>query len=398
LAGENPVNWPQFHGPTLNNCTTAVGLPVTFSETEHVRWKTEIPGKAWCSPVIWDDQIWMTNATEDGHEQSVICIDKETGRVLHDIPLFRHKDPPEVYSTNSYASATPCIEEGRVYVHYGSFGTACLDTSDGRVIWSRQDLPCFHFRGPGASPLLYGEHLIIHFDGYDFQYVIALDKHTGKTVWKTHRDVGYGTDDGDIMKAYSTPIVINVAGRKQLISPTSKCFLAYDPATGKELWRVRCDPFSTTARPIFAEGLLFLNSGFGKADLFAIRPNGTGDVTDTHVVWKTTNSVPSKPSQLYVDGLLFMVDDQGIASCLDARTGKDFWRKRIGGAYSASPLYAEGRVYCFSEEGQVTVFAAKREYEELAVNQLAEGFMASPAVSGRALYLRSKQSVYRIED
>jgi outer membrane protein assembly factor BamB len=395
LAGDN---WPQLRGPHANGHSDATGLPTTWSETEHVKWKTPIHDRGWSSPVIWGNQIWMTTAKEDGTQLFAICVDKNMGRVLHDIKLFDVEKPsPLGNEMNTYASPSPVIEEGRVFITFGSYGTACLDTATGKVIWQRRDLPCEHFRGPGSSPILFENLMILHYDGFDFQYVVALDKATGETIWKTDRDVAYGTNNGDTKKAFCTPLVIEAAGKTQLISPTSKAALAYDPRTGKEIWRVRYSSFSVAAMPLFGQGLVYINTGFGKADLVAVRPDGEGDVTGTHVVWTTKKGIGSKPSQLLVGDLIFNVHDSGIANCLDAKTGEEIWNKRLGGEYSASPLYADGKVYFFSHEGAATVIKPDREYVELAKNHLDDGFLASPAVTGKALILRTKSSLYRIE-
>jgi len=394
IAGEN---WPQFRGPSTDGSTDAADLPLIWSDTDGVKWKTAIHDRGWSSPVVWGGQIWLTTATADGKRMFAVCVDRDSGKVLHDVKLFDNEKPREIHKLNSYASPTPVIEAGRVYLHFGSYGTACLDTATAKVLWTRRDLPCNHFRGPGSSPILYGRLVIIHFDGFDHQYVVALDKTTGRTVWKTDRDVDYGTDNGDFMKAFCTPIVIEAAGRKQLISPTSKAAISYDPDTGQELWKIRFRSFSATARPLFGEGLVFVNTGFGKADLIAVRPDGTGDVTRTHVAWTATKSVPSKTSQILHDGLIYMVHDAGVATCLEAATGRAVWSGRLGGNYSASPLLAPGRIYFFSQEGKTTVIKPGRKLEQLAVNQLDEGFMASPAVSGGALFLRTKTQLYRME-
>ncbi len=285
-----------------------------------------------------------------------------------------------------------------MYLSFGSYGTACLDTHDGKLLWQRRDLPCNHFRGPGASPILYENLLILDFDGFDFQYVIALDKATGRTIWKTDRSIDYGTNDGDMKKSFSTPLVIEAAGRLQLISACSKAAFAYDPRTGKELWRVRHPGFSTAARPVFGGGLLFLNTGFGKADLLAVRPEGEGDLTGSNIVWRQTKSIGSKPSPVFVDGLLYQVHDAGVATCIDAKTGKEVWSKRLGGDFSASPIHAAGRIYFCDENGKTTVVKAARKYEELAANTLDDGCKASPAVAGQSLLLRTKTDLYRIDD
>ncbi len=390
-------NWPQFRGPDGQGHSDATSLPLTWSETEHVRWKTPIHDKGWSCPVVWGNQICLTTATVEGKKLYAICVDLETGKVVRDIKLFDIDNPSDTRQYNSYASPTPVIEEGRVYVHFGSYGTACLDTQTGEVIWQRRDLPCNHFRGPGSSPILFENLLILDFDGFDYQYVVALDKRTGKTVWKKDRTLDYGTTDGDMKKSFSTPLVIEAAGRLQMISPCSKGAYAYDPRTGDEIWRITFPSYSSAARPILGDGLVYINTGFGKADLLAVRPEGEGDVTATNIVWKATKSIGSKPSPVLVDGLIFDVHDAGVASCLDAKTGQQLWTKRLGGAFSASPIAALGRVYFFDEQGKGTVVKVGRTYEELATNTLDDGCKASPAVVGKAIILRTQTALYRIE-
>lgn len=393
-AGEN---WPEFRGPTADGQSDSTGLPVTWSETEHVRWKTAIHDRGWSSPVVWGDQIWLETATEDGKQMFAVCVDKDSGKILHDVLLFENAEPQFCHPFNSYASPTPAIEAGRVYIHFGSYGTACLDTATGKTLWQRRDLPCDHYRGPGSSPILFEDLLIATYDGYDFQYVVALDKRTGETVWKQDRDIDYGTDNGDFKKGYGTPVVIEVDGAPQLISPAAKAVIAYDPHSGEELWKVRYEQHSVAARPLFGHGLVFVDTGFSKAELYAIRPTGRGDVTDSHVAWIVKKSVPSMPSQLLIGDLIFMIHD-GVASCLEAKSGELVWQERVSGKYTASPLYADGRIYFFSQEGKTTVIKPAREYLELAENQLDDGFMSSPAVAGQALILRTRSHLYRIEN
>lgn len=393
-------NWPQFRGPKGDGTSDAVGLPTKWSETQNVKWKTPLHDHGWSSPVVWDDQIWMTAATEDGKKDFALCVDKSTGKILHDIHLWDNEKPsPLGNALNGYASCTPAIEAGRVYVHFGSYGTACLDTKSGKELWQRRDLPCEHFRGPGSSPIIFENLLIFHMDGYDFHYIVALNKQTGETVWKTDRNIDYGTTNGDLMKSFATPIVIEAAGKLQLISPSSKATISYNPRTGQEYWRVRYTSHSGAAMPVWGNGLLYLNTGFGKADLLAVRPDGEGDVTTTHIEWKATQKIGSKPSQVLVGNLIFNVHDDGVASCLDAKTGEERWSKRLGGKFSASPLYADGKIYfCGDDNHTTTVVRAAAEYDELAANELADGFMASPAVTGKALILRTRSAIYRIEE
>lgn len=400
-------NWPGFRGPTDAGRADEARLPITWSEEENVVWKTPIDGKAWSSPVIWGDRIFLTNAPEEGSTLSVIAVDKHSGEVIYNNRLHFVPLPQYCHPFNSYASPSPVVEEGRLYVSFGSPYNGCLDTETGEVIWQRTDFVCNHFRGPGSSPMLYQDRLFLHFDGADEQYVVAIDKYTGETIWRTDRSVDFNDidpatgkpdRDGDWRKAYSTPIIADVDGRPVLVSLGSKALYAYDPDNGEELWRVEFDDsHSGSCRPVFAHGLIYAPNG-SAAELFAIRPDGRGVVTDSHVEWKHNRAVPRRASPLIVDDLIYMVDDSGVAACVEAHSGQEVWRKRLGSNFSASPIHADGRIYFFDQDGKATVVRAGREYEVLATNQLDDGFMASPAVSGDALYLRTRSHLYRIED
>ncbi len=403
-------NWNQFRGPRGDGTSTATMLPVKFGEgSPEIAWKTPIPGRAWSSPVIWGKQIWLTNAPEvhnlaEGQTKldapvklSAVCVDLDSGKILHDLELFETDAPQFTHATNSYASPTPYIEAGRVYIHFGAYGTACLDTQTGKRIWERRDLPCNHFRGPGSSPIVHGDLLYLTMDGYDVQYIVALNKLTGETVWKQDRNIDFGTTDGDAKKAYSTPLLIKVDGREMLISPFAAATIAYDPKTGEKIWMVRHGGMNAAGRPLFGKGLLFINTADGPNPLVAVKPHGTGDISDS-IVWKSNKSIPKRPSQLLIGDLLFMMSDGGIASCLDAVTGQVIWTKRLTGEYWASPLYANGLIYCCSQTGDILILKAARELEVVAENKLGDGFNASPAVAGESLILRSKTHLYRIQN
>lgn len=398
--------WPQFRGPDGNGVTAATGLPLRWSETENVRWKTPIHGKGWSSPIVLADRLWMTTATPDGRELFVVAVDKASGKVLLDQKLFDVPNPQFAHAFNSYASPTPVAEPGRVYVTFGSPGTAALDAASGKVLWTRRDLECNHFRGAGSSPILFRDLLVMHFDGSDVQYIVALDKRTGRTVWKTPRSIdfedvenGKVKADGDFRKAFSTPQIVTVGGRPVLISPGSKATYAYDPVTGTELWRVvDRSSFSASNRPVAGNGLVYYTTGWDRGVVTAVRPDGSGDVSASHVAWRSPRGAPQKPSLLLLGDLLFMVNDAGIVTCLDARTGDEVWHARVPDSYSASPLAAEGRIYFFNEDGKTTVIEAGRTFKVLAESTLDAGFMASAAVDGRALYLRTKSALYRIEN
>jgi len=393
-AGEN---WPQFRGPNGEGKTAETGLATTWSETENIVWKTPIHGRAWSSPVIWDDQIWMTTATEDGKELFAVCVDRESGKILHDIKVFDIAEPQFCYALNSYGSCTPVIEAGRVYVHFGAHGTACLDTTSGKILWTRQDLECNHFRGPASSPILHGNLLIVAYDGYDYQYVVAFNKQTGETLWKKDRNIEYGTDNGDMKKGYGTGRVIDVEGIKQLVYPSAGATIAYAPETGEELWRVNHGGMNACNTVLIGHGLIYLNTASGGFKLFALRTGGSGDVTNSHVEWKTSQGVPSRPSTILIDDLIFMVADNAVVTCLEAKTGERVWNKRLEGEFSSSPIYSEGKIFFSNQDGQSFVVAADREYKLLATNTLDAGCMASPAVYDKAIYLRTKEALYRIE-
>jgi outer membrane protein assembly factor BamB len=391
--------WPQFRGPDGNGVSSATGLPLAWSETENVRWKTPIHGKGWSSPVVLGERVWMTTATPDGRQLYVVAVDKRTGKIALDLKVFDVEHPQAAHDFNSYASPTPVAEDGRVYVTFGSPGTAAIDARTGAVLWTRRDLECNHFRGAGSSPILFGDLLIMHFDGSDVQYVVALDKRTGRTVWKTSRSIdfrdiepnGKPKADGDFRKAFATPQVIAWQGRQVLISLGSQAAYAYDPRTGQELWRLEeRAQFSSSTRPLFGDGLVYYATGFDRGQVVAVRPDGT-------VAWRAARGAPNKPSMLLLGDLIFMANDTGIVTCLDAKSGSEVWHARIPDSYSASPVAAEGRIYFFSEDGRTTVIEAGRSFTVLGESALDAGFMASPAVDGRAFYLRTRTALYRVE-
>jgi outer membrane protein assembly factor BamB len=408
------ADWPEFRGPWGDGHASPpdhqkpVGFPLHWSETNNVKWKTEIPFRGWSTPVVMDGQVWVTTATRDGHDFFAIGLDADTGRILFNQKVF-HSDNPEPLgngaSMNCYATPSPVLEHGRVYVHYGSFGTACLDTKTGNVLWKRDDLRCRHYRGPSSSAIQFENLIILTFDGADLQYHVALDKQTGKTVWKTDRSVAWHDEDvpgqmardGDLRKAHSTPLIVTVKGKPLMLSAGAKAVYGYDPRSGRELWRVDDPDYSTAPRPLFDGTLAFFVTGLSKNEMWAVKPDGQGDVTETNVVWRLKTHVGRYASPLLVDGLIYDAAEESFVTCVEARTGTVVWSERIGGKYAASPIYADGRLYFFSQEGTTTVLKPGRALEVLATNMLADGFMASPAASGKAFFLRTKTHLYRIE-
>jgi outer membrane protein assembly factor BamB len=394
-AGED---WFQFRGPDGQGHSTATGLPTHWSTTENVRWKQAIPGRGWSSPVCVGNQIFLTTAVpaDSSHALHTLSLEASTGKIIWDTVVFDRLIPTraQMHSKNSYASPTPVVHGERVYVHFGTQGTACLSLA-GKVIWKTRELVYQPNHGSGGSPVLVDGFLIVSCGGADLQFVAALDANTGDLRWKKDRL----PCEEPKRFAFGTPLLIEVNGQKQVISPGAHMVVAYDPKTGDELWSVRYDGYSVVPRPVFGNGLVYLSTSFDSAQLLAIRPDGHGNVTDSHVAWKQARSIPNTPSPLLVDENLFLINDAGIASCLDAKTGRPRWTHRLGGKFSASPLQAEGHIYVVSEGGETTVLRATPEhYEEIARNKLDEEALASPVVVGHGLLLRTAKKLYRMEN
>ncbi|MFN0084291.1 MAG: PQQ-binding-like beta-propeller repeat protein [Blastocatellia bacterium] len=380
-------DWPEFRGPTAQGHSDERGLPLEWSEARNVRWKTAIPGRGWSSPSIQGNRVWLTTATEEGCSLRALCLDRDSGALLRDIEVFRLKSGGKTHAKNSLASPTPLLEDGRVYLHFGAFGTACL-TDAGEVVWkTRLDYDNGQ-HGPGGSPVIYDNLLIVSCDGQESQYVVALDKLTGKVRWKKFREGA---------QAYTTPLIVRLPAGDQVISPGAFRVISYEPRTGKELWQVGYgDGFSNVPRPVYGNGLVYICTGFHQPSLLAIRLDGRGDVTKSHTAWSLKRGVPLTPSPLLVGEEIYLVSDNGIATCLDARTGAEHWRTRIGGNHSASPLYADGRIYFLSEEGESVVIEPGKQFKMLATNRLDGETLASMAVSNGSIFIRSQTHLYRL--
>jgi outer membrane protein assembly factor BamB len=417
-------DWPQFRGPDGQGLALGSQIPVKWDNADSIRWATDIPGTGWSSPVVQGDRVWLTTAVETkptpeqiAKQQKesrlapdlfkrrqvaglvslrVLCLNRKTGQLIRETEFATVDSPEAIHVGNTYASPTPVIEGNHLYVHFGINGTACLDTDTHEVIWKRT-IPVFYSVGVGSSPVIVGDLLVLVCDGIDKQFVTALDRKTGKDVWKTDRPP-IRAEDGQLRKAYSTPLVIRHDGRDQLVVPGAQWFVSYDPLTGKEIWRAdHGDGFSNVPRPVYGDGTVYVCSGYGVPELWAIRVDGHGDVTKTHVTWKVTRQIPRNPSPLLIDNLLFAVNDNGIVSCFDARTGKAHWQKRIGGNFSASPILASGHVFFFSHEGDVTAFRASPELADPVTSHFDGQLMASPAVLNSSVLLRSRTKLYCIK-
>ena len=418
------ADWPQWRGPDgQGHAVIAHDLPLTWSETENIAWKTPLPGRGWSSPVLDDRHVWMTTAVEQpatneqratreakpsgGQPRNMagslslraLCVDRESGRLVHDVELFTVDDPQPIHALNSYASPSPVLADGKLFCHFGDFGTACIDTTTGEILWRNRDLRLDHMNGPGSTPIFWHDLLIVNCDGIDVQYVAALDAASGTLAWKTPRS-GPLRDDPDLKKAYSTPLVLPVGGRDLLVSPGADWLYGYDPKTGEERWRMSYGElgFSVVPRPVVAHGLLFMSTSFNQPRLLAVQLAADG--SGAEIVWQEKKGAPSMPSPLVVGDRLCMVNDKGVATFLDARTGSGVATLRLGGNFSSSPLVADGRIYVGNRDGDTFVIdpgsGVAAEPRILATNHLDGRIFATPAVVEDSLYLRTDAAVYRI--
>lgn len=376
--------------------SSATNLPVQWTATDNIAWKMEIPGSGWSSPVLANGKLYLTSAVHEGSKivLHALCLNSESGAIEWNVPVLNPEpsQTKQIHQKNSLASPTAIVESGKVYVHFGHMGTAALDLS-GEVLWTQTSLKYHPVHGNGASPILYKGLLIFSCDGASDPFLAALDANSGEVKWKTPRNTHARSKF-----SFATPLVIQANGRDELISPTSGFVGSYDPLTGKEFWRVRYgEGYSVIPRPVFAHGLLFLSSGYDRPAFYAIRPEGaSGDATDTHIAWKTTRSAPNTPSAIVVEGEVYMVSDGGVATCMDAKTGKVHWNERLGGDFSASPIAAEGLIYFQNEAGLGTVIQAGKEYKLLSKNDLAERSLASYAAEDNAIYIRTASHLWKI--
>jgi len=414
-------SWPQWRGREGQGHSADAGdLPVTWSESENVAWKTPLPGRGWSSPVLDESHVWLTTAVETAADEAetaerlaatknsqpvevaravtmrALAVDRASGALVHDVELFTVEKPQPIHKLNSFASPSPVLAGGRLYCHFGDYGTACLDTATVKVSWVNRDLRLDHMNGPGSTPVLWRDRLVITCDGSDVQFIAALDTATGAVAWKTPRS-GRLNDNPDLKKAYGTPLVLPVGGRDVVVSPGADWVYGYDPETGAELWRASYGVlgFSVVPRPVAAHGLVFLSTSFTKPEMLAIRPGGAG--VEPEIVWRQARGAPSMPSPLVVGDELYVVSDKGIATCLDAKTGDVVWSERLGGNFSSSPLFADGRIYVGNRDGATSVIKPGRKFDLVATNQLDGQIFATPAAVGRAIYLRTDEALYRLE-
>ncbi|MCU0877323.1 MAG: PQQ-binding-like beta-propeller repeat protein [Pirellulaceae bacterium] len=413
------ADWLQFRGPRGDGTADAAELPTRWGGFYEPTWQAAIPGRGWSSPVVVGDRVWLTSSEatalavdetarrlEEGlykefreqfqaHSSVTLLaleINLATGELLRRIELGEVADPPPIHATNSYASPTPVSDGRRLYCHFGPLGTYALDMVTGKILWQRR----FEFddiTGPGSSPILHEGLVIFPCDGVDRQFVVALDAETGQTRWQTARPPIEAA--GKHRRAFSTALAIAHAGRQQIVVPGAQWVVSYNPADGRELWRVNYgDGHATIPRPVFREGLVYICTGYMKPQLWAIRVDGEGDVTESHVAWRYEKQVPEISSPIIAGEQLYFVSSLGVLTCLDAASGLEKWQQRLGGNYGASPILAAGKLYFTSQEGVTTVVVPGDRYESVARNQLIGQALASPAVAGGAILLRTERVLY----
>jgi outer membrane protein assembly factor BamB len=404
LWAQQDGSWTHFRGSGLNGISAGKGFPTAWSDSVNIDWKLPESGKGWSSPVVFENQVWFTTANQENREMRAICVDLETGKKLYDKLIFQPGKLFRIHAVNSYATPTPAIEKGYVYLHFGRYGTACLNTSNGETVWERTDLQCEHIQGPGSSLLIYKDKLIVHMEGVDVQQILALDKRNGETIWMAERPANLYEHMPDIgKKAYITPIVVNVNGPDLLISNGSNGCMALDPETGKEVWRVVQGDDSTISMPVEGDGLIFFYTSFvtgedGKkyAELFAVDPDGKGDIGKTHIRWRMRAPILQLSTPVFVDGLLYTVDSKGEFFCLNALNGEILWSEKLKGKFHSSPVCADGCLYISSTRGETLVYRAGPEPELLAKNMLDGEIWATPAFAGGAILMRTSEYLYRI--
>lgn len=406
LKDDKLANWTHFRGSNLDGISTEINPPIKWNDSMNIAWKTKIDGRGWSSPVIYGNQVWITSASDDGKQMFGNCIDFKTGKEIFRLKVIEPANIYPKHEMNTYATPTPCIEAGFVYLHYGTYGTVCLRTDNGKEVWRRTDLNCDHVQGPASSPIIYKNMLILHIEGTDGQYIVALDKSTGKTIWKTDRPKELYDKLKTIgKKAYITPIVVNVNDRDLLISPGSAVCIAYDILTGKEVWRVVQGEDSTIQMPLAENGTVYFYSGFvtpkeGEqySELIAVDLNGSGDVTGTKVLWRLKLPTLQLSTPVVKDGLIYNIDSRNNFSCIESKTGNVIYSKRLQKKYNASPIIAGGKVYLTSMDGETTIIREGRTFETIGKNKITGEVFATPAILRNSIIIRTKDHLIKIVD
>jgi outer membrane protein assembly factor BamB len=398
-------NWPGFRGPTGQGVSTEKDLPSEWGPGNNVAWTADLPGEGWASPIVWDNHVFLTAAIHDGTSCHILAFDRDTGRRLWDTEVFQ-QNTPRKQERNSLATPTPVTDGQHVYAFFGGGGAAAVDLS-GHIAWTNTDNHFYSQHGLGASPILYKDLLLMPWDhsikegpdlkigwqtAWDKSYVWALDKNTGKERYKAMR--------GMSRIGHMTPKIVDVDGKPQLVSAGGDVVGGFDPDTGQRIWWVRSGGEGVTPSPVFGDGVVYTSSGFPTGEPYAairaFRLGGKGEVTRQNLLWEQKKGVPMIPSLLLADGLLYSIKETGILQCMEPSTGDIIYSERVEGTYSASPVYADGRIYLLNDDGDTTVIQPGREYKELARNELGEKSQSSIAVSSGKLFIRTAKHLYCI--
>jgi outer membrane protein assembly factor BamB len=393
-------DWPGFRGPGRQGISNEKNLPTQWSATSNIAWKTAIAGEGWSSPIVFGDRIFVTTATDEGASFHLMCLDRKTGAVLWDRQVLRQK-PGHRQPLNSYASSTPVTDGKNVYI-VAFDGSIAAVSMEGETVWMNRDFEYFSEHGLGVSPILYKELLIVAFDPsssgpdpklgwqkpWDKALILALDKNTGKVRWEGKRGLS--------RIAHVSPQILSGSGKDQLISSAGDAIQGFDPDTGERIWTVSSPGEGVVPSVVVGEDLIFTASGFGDSTIRVVRAGGKGDVTATHIAWESPDDVPKIPSMLYVKPYLYLVTEAGVVKCFKAATGEVIWRERLADRFSASPVWAEGKIYFLSEKGTTTVIQEGDEFKVLAKNELDETCKASPALSQGNIFIRSDKHLFCI--
>lgn len=387
------ADWPQFRGPNSDGHAKGVHTPMEWSDTQNVAWKIPIPGLGWSSPVVSNGKVFLTTAVPRDHGLSLraLALDAATGAILWDREVLTVDEAPTIHVKNSHASPTPLVAGDAVFVHFGTVGMARLATADGTIEWLTKELVYSPVHGSGGSPVLQDGKLVVVCDGSSTPYVAAIDAETGKIAWKTPRSV-----EARISHSFVTPALAMVDGQTQVIAPGPNHLAAYDLHSGAERWRVLAPGWSVVPQPAIGHGLVICNHDYDHPELLAVKLGGTGDITDTNIVWRLKRGAPSTPSPLLVGSELYLVSDKGIASCVNVLTGEQHWMERFSGNYSASPIYANDCILFLDEDGLATWVRPGKTLEVCGKNEVPGRTLATPAFVDNAMYLRTDSSLYKI--
>ena len=393
----NGQDWNEFRGLNGSGRSDFKNIPTEWSDdSANIVWKTLLPGLGWSSPVISKNEIWLTTADESSGKLSVLRIELSSGKLLDSVLVFEKK-LGNIHKKNSHASPSAIVDGDFVFVHFGEHGTACLKL-DGEIVW-KKEFQYGHFHGPGGSPIVYKDKIIISCDGGDKQFLVALNKKTGDEIWRTQKKhIHPARFSGGKMKAisFSTPSLRTVNGNTEIICPGADHIAGFDPESGKENWWAGYDGYSVVPRPVFYEDMVFYASSYNSPVLYGLKLGGVGEITD-RIVWETKKGAPHNPTPIVVGEEIYVVSDRGVAQCMDAKTGQVHWQKRLGKAYSASPIFVDGHIYFQDEFGGTIVLKPGKEFKQIAKNQVSGRTLATPVPIDGGLLLRTDKYLMRLD-